>query len=200
MVNETGQINVKKLEVNEFIQAFNKKVDSNLNNDNGRDNYHKKGFCTNVMKEEIIGKVLINLGFSLFNGKPKDESYRTGVDYFGFEQKSYDISTWHYNGHHDWILTSIIEHENDGKDWLDEYQKLLRTNCPQKILITYGQRTVNDGGIKDKGVELIVKAQQMRKQFEIFNGCRSANINVLFGPTLKELNKAKRIEFHHYVI
>lgn len=201
MVNENEQIIVKNLEINEFIQAFSKKVDSVFNDDNGnKQNYHRKAFWTNVMKKEIIGEVLKELGFRLFNGNPINESYQIGVDYFGFEQKSYDISTWHYNGHHDWIFTSIIEHENDGKDWLDEYQKLLRTNCPKKILITYGQTTVNNGGIKDKGVELIARAQQMRKQFDLFNGTQSTNIHVLFGPTLSELKLSQKIEYLHIEI
>ncbi|MBV1709888.1 MAG: hypothetical protein KMY54_08505, partial [Erysipelothrix sp.] len=88
-----------------------------------------------------------------------------------------------------WKYDILIEHENDGTDWLHEMQKLCSMNAPYKLIITYGRtRNSSDGLIAtplNKGVNLLGIAKDIIeytndhscKQFVIMFGEESINLS-----------------------
>jgi hypothetical protein len=79
--------------------------------------------------------VLKKLGkeeFGYLNDEIGSQYYRIDLGYYYYPYKRNNKLN-----KYEWDADVVIEHENDTKDWYDEFVKLVHINCGLKVIITY---------------------------------------------------------------
>lgn len=90
---------------------------------------------TKFMTHDFLAKLGETLGFQ----KVCWEWCRVDVSYFSYPHPA-DVRSGTMSNDNpgwDWDWEVAIEHENDGRSWLEEFTKLGHINCGLKVLITY---------------------------------------------------------------
>ncbi|PKM63725.1 MAG: hypothetical protein CVU96_06445 [Firmicutes bacterium HGW-Firmicutes-20] len=122
--------------------------------------------------------------------KYEKSHYNKGIKYYQSEKMTVDRVVWltSYDKvkkgveNYVWKYEILIEHENDGTDWLHEMQKLCSMNAPYKLIITYGRtKNASDGMIAtppNKGVNLLGIAKEI---IEYTNDQSCKQLVIMFG-------------------
>lgn len=126
-----------------------------------------------------------------------ENHYSKDIKYYQSEKLTVDRVVWQtkYNQvkkgveKYVWKYEILIEHENDGTDWLHEMQKLCSMNAPYKLIITYGRTQNSSDGLiatpPNKGVKLLEKAKEI---IEYTNDRSCKQFVIMFGEELINLS------------
>jgi hypothetical protein len=160
----------------EIAKDLNMSISTDLVNPKIMDFYKKSKAFTDYFFDKTY-EVLLKHDMYPYNGM----TYKKNVKYFQREKLSIDLVVWEsaydkfdrfkiadkdtnieFAGYI-WKYVLLIEHENDGEDWLHELQKLCMTSSPYKLLVTYGRRVQNNPPVTkgNKGVRVLEQANEI---------------------------------------
>ncbi len=139
-----------------------------------RENYAKSSIFTEDFFK-CLEDVYTNCNIESLQGVEvyNNGTYESEKRYLQREKLTIDMIIWKakYNkgtsniSRYIWKYDTIIEHENNGFDWLHEFQKLCSISADKKLLITYGKAKKGIDGIvptiEAKGVNLLETAQEL---------------------------------------
>ncbi len=151
---------------------------------------------------EKFGDTLIkilnkNIGSDIYKS---GELYDAGKLYLQEALRKNDFSVW--ESKHEkisdniacWKYLWLIEHENEGKKWLEELQKVCSIKAPCKLIISYGRNDKNK-----KGVGLLKEAEEI---IEYIGHNENEELVVMFGTDNDGLSVLEEIEsiydIYHY--
>lgn len=181
---------------------FNSRITDEIKKKEFREKYKNDSKLTRVFYTEMF-KILEDSGIT----KYEHEFYHGNEPYFQKEKLTVDITGWvsQYDGNiqkikrkdypkelngYEWNYLFLIEHENSGKTWLHEMQKLCSIKAPYKLIITYGRTLDNLDGfektVDKKGVSMLKYAEKILKNIGNHD-CEE--FILMFGEENKNLNK-----------
>lgn len=182
---------------------INEEISKDVNSDSNRDFYKKSKVFTEYFFEKAI-LILKRYGMEPYGFA----EYEKNKHYFQREKLSIDLVVWEskYNkfdrskaaskeenvefAGYIWKYLVLIEHENDGEDWLHELQKLCMTSAPYKLIITYGRRKEKKDNIPatkaGKGVQLLEYANKI---VEFSGNSTFEEFVIMFGEESRNLDK-----------
>ncbi|PKM86596.1 MAG: hypothetical protein CVU85_07615 [Firmicutes bacterium HGW-Firmicutes-10] len=193
-----------KIDLTKIACDINEEISKDVKSVSSKDFYKKSKVFTEHFFEKAVS-ILESNGMESYGFK----EYRKNKHYFQREKLSIDLVVWEskYNkfdrskaaseeenveyAGYIWKYLVLIEHENDGEDWLHELQKLCMTSAPYKLIITYGRRKEKKEKIPatktGKGVQLLEYANKIVEfsgnntfqEFVIMFGEESSNLDKL---------------------
>lgn len=199
-----------------LAEKINEKLTECFNDD--IDNFrHKYKYNTDFtcVFNYYLNFVLSDLGVTKYEN---ENDYLSNKEYFQREKLTVDTIVWKSFSERKmedvlvgdmWKYELLLEHENKGKTWLQELQKLCSIKSDNKIIVTYGRVASGNGKYETmvyKGVNLLDRARTIvlgtlsnveKKIVELGKADRSLigllpQIVLLFGIEIAELEKRNR--------
>lgn len=199
---------MEKIRLLEIAKEFNEKISEDFRkNGESKENYRGSrtftGTFYKLMKDVLSSKENQMIDYE------NEKEYQPNQLYFQKERLTVDLTVW-ISGKdsvvgldesskvntdslgHVWRYVMLIEHENSGKSWLHEMQKLCTINSQYKLIITYGRTETATDNIKatknNKGVHLLKYAEKILE----YTGVDSfEEFIIMFGEENKNIVNSK---------
>lgn len=181
-------MNNKILKAREFYNIFIKNIKEN--HDELLHCCGDRAFTTAIFS--ILEKILDRM-----NVKWCREYYN--IDLMGYysinnDKISEDINSINMN-YYCWLPYIAIEHENNSREWYDEFIKLLYIRCPLKVIICYNENRELD----EEKIKVAIKLARSCGDF--YSCCvKDGEFLIIMGNTNKRYYEIGDLEYTGYIL
>ncbi|MDP2813208.1 MAG: hypothetical protein Q8N92_02045 [Erysipelotrichaceae bacterium] len=208
-----------EIDLLKLARDFNDNVTNALVNEDFKSNYRKSTTFTGQFYR-LMEEVLKSNNIAEYK---KFDEYKKQQLYYQKEKLTVDLTVWKSENDgkiitkskqempylldgYIWKYILLIEHENSGKTWLQEMQKLCTISSKYKLIITYGRNEKDENGFKKtgdyKGVNILKYATKILnnydditfEEFVIMFGEENPNIDKLNGKKVYDIWLCKKGE------